>query len=163
MEYAMSPVTIAPPPEQHIISYAGFWRRTAASLIDSLILDFILVPIEISLGFFKNFHLLLHHGGPDPSMLQSYLLLDWIVVLLWWLYNAIMESSRLQATIGKMALRIIVTDEGGNRITFGRATGRHFAKILSFLMLTIGFMMAGWTKKKQAAHDMIAGTLVIMK
>jgi len=65
--------------------------------------------------------------------------------------------------VGKLTLGIVVTDEDGNRINFGRATGRHFAKMISFLILLIGFMMAGWTKKKQALHDKIAGTLVLFK
>ena len=78
-----------------------------------------------------------------------------------WLYFALMESSSKQATLGKMALGIRVTDVNGNRIGFGRATGRHFAKILSGLILGIGFLMAAFTEKKQALHDMIAGTLVV--
>jgi len=72
-----------------------------------------------------------------------------------------MESSESQATLGKRAVSIKVTDMNGNRISFGRATGRDFAKIISGLPLFIGFMMAGWTSKKQALHDMIAETLVI--
>ncbi len=155
----MSPVTITPPPEHPVISYAGFWRRFWAYILDAIILDFVSIPVWIRFGLFKNFPKL----GSLPSDHSMLLLLDWIFVLLFWLYYAIMESSRLQATIGKMALGIIVTDENGNRINFGRATGRHFAKLLSFLSLCIGFMMAGWTKKKQAMHDKIAGTLVIFK
>lgn len=65
--------------------------------------------------------------------------------------------------MGKRALGIIVTDEHGERLTFARATGRHFAKFLSGLVLYIGFLMAGWTSRKQAIHDMVANTLVVMK
>lgn len=78
-----------------------------------------------------------------------------------WLYFSIMESSKAQATIGKMALSLKVTDMEGNRISFGRATGRFFGKFISEIILMIGFMMAGWTEKKQALHDMMADTLVI--
>jgi uncharacterized RDD family membrane protein YckC len=74
-----------------------------------------------------------------------------------------MESSRYQASLGKMALGIVVTDLSGQRISFGRATGRHFAKIISKITIYIGYMMAGWTQQKQALHDMIAGCLVIRK
>jgi uncharacterized RDD family membrane protein YckC len=74
-----------------------------------------------------------------------------------------MESSVKQATLGKLAIGIIVTDLQGSRITFGRATGRYFGKILSSLILSIGYIMAGFTEKKQALHDMIAGCLVVMK
>lgn len=80
-----------------------------------------------------------------------------------WLYFALMESSGQQGTIGKMALGIKVTDMNGNRIGFGRATGRYFGKIISSLTLTIGYIMAGFTQQKQALHDIIAGCLVINK
>lgn len=74
-----------------------------------------------------------------------------------------MESSKYQGTIGKKVLGIIVTDENGNRITFGRATGRYFAKIISGMTLWVGYIIAGFTDKKQALHDIIANTLVWKK
>ena len=74
-----------------------------------------------------------------------------------------MESSVKRATLGKMALGIAVTDVDGRRITFMRATGRHFAKMISGLILLIGYLMAAWTKKKQGLHDILAGTLVVNK
>ena len=78
-----------------------------------------------------------------------------------WLYSALMESSAKQATVGKLALGIIVTDMEGRRIGFGKATGRHFAKFLSALILGIGFIMVAFTQRKQGLHDILAGTLVI--
>ena len=78
-----------------------------------------------------------------------------------WLYFALLESSAKQGTLGKMALGIRVTDLDGNRISFGRATGRYFAKFISAIILYIGFIMAAFTAKKQALHDIIASTLVI--
>jgi uncharacterized RDD family membrane protein YckC len=81
-----------------------------------------------------------------------------------WLYFAAMESSERQATIGKSVLSLRVTDYEGRRISFGRATGRFFAKIVSGMVpLLIGYIMAAFTEKKQALHDMIAGTLVLRK
>lgn len=80
-----------------------------------------------------------------------------------WLYFALMESSAYQGTLGKMALGIRVTDLDGGQIDFGRATGRYFAKILSFITLMIGYIMAAFTGKKQALHDIIAGTVVLMR
>jgi len=59
-----------------------------------------------------------------------------------------------------MALSMKVTDLQGNRISFARATGRHFAKYISAMILLIGYIMAGFTERKQALHDMITGTLV---
>jgi hypothetical protein len=80
-----------------------------------------------------------------------------------WLYFALQESSTAQATLGKRALGIKVTDANGRRIGFGRATGRFFGKILSGLVFAIGFMLAGWTERKQALHDFLAGTLVVFR
>ena len=78
-----------------------------------------------------------------------------------WLYSALMESSATQGTLGKMALGIIVTDMNGDRITFGKATGRFFGKIISSLILCIGFLMIAFTDRKRGLHDMIASTLVV--
>jgi len=81
-----------------------------------------------------------------------------------WLYYAWMESSSWQGTLGKKALGLIVTDLEGRRVTFGRATGRYFSKMITGLIpLAIGYIMAGFTAKKQAIHDMIAGCLVLRK
>jgi len=80
-----------------------------------------------------------------------------------WLYYALLESSSRQATIGKMALGIIVIDEEGGQITFGKATVRYFAKILSALLLFVGYLMVAFTQRKQGLHDLIAETLVINK
>src|SRR6185437_10738459 len=73
------------------------------------------------------------------------------------------ESSAWQATPGKMALNMSVTDMYGRRIGFGQATGRFFGKILSGLVFDIGFMLAGWTASKQALHDLMAGCCVVRK
>ena len=86
-----------------------------------------------------------------------------ISTIIQWLYFSLTESSSWQATLGKKALGLTVTDLEGRRIGFGRATGRYFAKYLSTLILFIGWLMAGFTEKKQALHDMMAGTLVLRK
>ncbi len=81
-----------------------------------------------------------------------------------WLYHAFLESSEWQATAGKKALGLVVTDLGGARISFARASGRHFAKLITGLIpLGVGYILAGVTEKKQALHDMIAGCLVLRK
>lgn len=123
--------------------YAGFWRRFAAYLIDGVILSIVLVPLTLA----------------APAEQQA--AFSPITTGIAWLYFALMESSSRQATVGKMALGIVVTDMEGNRIGFGRATGRYFAKIISGLILFIGFLMAGFTQKKQALHDIIVNTLVV--
>ena len=84
------------------------------------------------------------------------------IVAGWWLYFALQESSAAQATVGKRALGIRVTDLNGSRLTFGKATGRFFGKAVTGLIpFGIGWIMAGFTERKQALHDMIAGTLVV--
>ena len=99
---------------------------------------------------------------PSPGVEgASFLITGAFNTLVNWLYAALLESSSYQATLGKMALGLKVIALEGHRISFARATGRHFAKILSLLMFLIGFIMVGFTRRKQGLHDMLAGTLVI--
>ena len=84
-----------------------------------------------------------------------------VSVLAWWLYEALMTSSRRQATVGKMAVGLVVADEGRARLSFIHASGRHFAKYLSYLLFGIGVLMVAFTERKQGLHDKLAGTLVI--
>ena len=98
---------------------------------------------------------------PDDAAAGGNLLANLLSVVVGWLYYALMESSGMQATLGKKALGLIVTDESGQRISFARATGRYFAKIVSALILLIGFIMVAFTERKQGLHDKLAGTLVV--
>ena len=130
--------------------YAGFWRRVAAVILDGLIVGVVTVPLTLAFGD--------GDGYADAARSSAASSISAVVT---WLYSALMESSAKQATVGKMALGIIVTDLEGRRIGFGKATGRHFAKILSALILGIGFIMVAFTQRKQGLHDILAGTLVI--
>jgi len=136
-----------------IVKYAGFWKRFAAFIIDSIIISIVTYIVYLMIP------VMLSRERPESEVFLGWIL--WMIVN--WLYGAVMESSSGQATLGKMALGIIVTDYEGKRISFGRATGRLFAKIISGLILLIGYIMAGFTGKKQALHDMIAKTLVVVK
>lgn len=138
-------------------SYAGFWRRFVAIIIDAIILNIAFYIIGAIFG--------VPYGMPGRSASTAGFFsgFNLVTTIIAWLYFVLMESSTKQATIGKMALGIKVTDMDGNRISFGRATGRHFAKIISAIILLIGFIMAGFTEKKQALHDMIAQCLVVKK
>jgi uncharacterized RDD family membrane protein YckC len=131
------------------MEYSGFWRRFVAYVIDNILLSVIFWLLALVLGGIAG----------DGGVIGAYILgaIGWLV------YYAAMESSTSQATVGKIALGIQVTDLEGNRISFGKALGRNLAKILSALILYIGFIMAAFTAKKQALHDMIAGTLVVKK
>jgi len=75
----------------------------------------------------------------------------------------LMESSKFGGTLGKMAVNIKVVDMEGNPISFGRATGRYFSRIITNMTFLIGYIIAGFTEKKQALHDLIASCLVIQK
>lgn len=133
--------------------YGGFWARFAAYVLDSILLGFAMAAIPITFGG------LLGMVAPDPAVLRLFELL--VQGVLTWLYFAFMESSEWQATLGKKALGLAVADLKGERISFGRATGRYFAKIPSGFVFGVGYIMAAFTEKKQALHDMIAGTLVV--
>jgi uncharacterized RDD family membrane protein YckC len=133
--------------------YAGFWRRVVAVILDGLVLAIVTVPLNLAFGGGDDI-------GSNSGMYYSPAASS-IGGALSWLYYALMESSAKQATLGKMAMGIIVTDLEGSRIGFGKATGRYFAKILSALILGIGFLMVAFTQRKQGLHDILAGTLVV--
>jgi len=133
--------------------YAGFWKRLAALVLDYVILLATSIFIGAVIG--------LLFGSPQGSNELADNLGGLAGILVWWLYYGLMESSPRQATLGKMALRIRVVDLRGERVSFLRASARHFAKLLSGVILLVGYMMAGFTSRKQALHDMIAGCLVV--
>ena len=150
-----------------IFAYAGFWRRFVANFIDGLILGagsliifFIFLFVIAMLGVTSKSI----EGAENilgVSIVLFYGVSNILMIVIGWLYYALMESSVKQATLGKMAIGVMVTDLNGQRISFARATGRHFAKIISGMILYIGYIMAGFTSRKQALHDMLAGCLVI--
>jgi uncharacterized RDD family membrane protein YckC len=146
--------------------YAGFWLRFVASLLDGIILA---VPMAILYGLLVATAIpaiVRNQGDPGAIMatiLPRLLLFEFLAFVAQWLYFALMESSSWQATLGKKALGLYVTDTDGNRVSFARATGRFFAKMISGLTLLIGYIMAGFTEKKQALHDIIASCLVMRK
>ena len=127
--------------------YAGFGKRFLAVLLDGVILGIINILLTAVVGG------ILGKSGQAIASLA--------LILITWLYYAIQESSAKQATIGKQALGIVVTDLDGKRIDFVKATIRHFSKYISTIILMIGYLMALFTEKKQDLHDMTAGTLVV--
>ena len=144
--------------------HAGFWRRVAAWFIDVLILSAIQWLLVLSLGTWLLVPWALVDGGHGDTMARLFDSgLQPFGIVAAWLYFALCEASRWQATPGKLALGLSVTDEYGNRIRFGRATGRFFGKFVSALIFGIGFLLAGWTARKQALHDLMAGCCVVRK
>ncbi len=138
--------------------YAGFWYRFLAYLIDFLISLCVFFPLGFILG------LLIVATGSDPrspEIMVTRLGVNGISVIVGWLYFSVCESSSWQGTVGKKLLGLRVTDLNDHRISFAKATGRHFGKILSALILLIGFIMIAFTEQKQGLHDILAGTLVL--
>jgi uncharacterized RDD family membrane protein YckC len=155
--YSAAPGWAAAPTSS--VRYGGFWIRFVALIVDCLIVSVVVWPATAIIG------IAVHLAGGVVSMpmlgihLVSGIVAFTLSVCAYWLYEAGMESSSKQATLGKMALGLKVTDLEGHRISFTRATGRHFAKYLSGILF-LGYIMAGFTERHQALHDMIAGTLV---
>lgn len=155
--------------------YAGFWLRVAAALIDGIILGIPLVFVWIIMfaGAIPFFAHAREAGNPAlvlAAILPRLILILFLGLLLSWLYWAAMESSTWQATLGKRAVGVYVTDLAGNRVTFGRASGRFFAgrgigaiPSIGGLYFLVSCIMAGLTEKKQALRDMIASCLVMRK
>jgi uncharacterized RDD family membrane protein YckC len=156
--------------------YAGFWLRVVAAMVDGFILGIPMGAAAVAAFFLM--------GGPsiiariaqtnDPNQIQNivpsmigslfgfYGIIFAVGIVSQWLYYALMESSARQATLGKMVLHLYVTDMNGNRISFGRASGRVFTKVgMGFVPLGfVGYILAGFTERKQALEDFVASTLV---
>jgi uncharacterized RDD family membrane protein YckC len=155
-------------------NYAGFWLRFVALIIDLIIIGVIrgvfIIPLLAMMGIglandIQNMDV------NDPASVVGLIgtvmaaasVVTLISTIVWVLYYTFLESSKLQASIGKLALGLIVTDSNGARLDFGKALVRNVCKIISSLILCIGFIMAAFTDKKQALHDIIANTLVVKK
>ncbi|MGB2672019.1 MAG: RDD family protein [Candidatus Acidiferrum sp.] len=155
------------------VEYAGFWLRFVAYIIDGIVsciaFVILLIPLFVLTGAGAALGRIIsgEDVGDDVSaFLGAGFILGFfgIILVVSWLYYALSESSSWQATLGKKILNLKVTDMTGQRITFGRASGRYFAKIITGMIpLLIGYIMAGFTEKKQAIHDMIASCLVLRK
>jgi uncharacterized RDD family membrane protein YckC len=152
-------------PRQIQVAYAGFWLRAVAFLIDLLVVViFTGPPILYLLG--KN----VGTAAPLQAMMdfarggtRQAIAINLLAEMAYWLYSASLESSVWQATIGKKLLGLYVTDVNGKRVSFARASGRFVGKSLEQLTLFIGFLAAGFTARKQALHDIVAGCLVLRK
>lgn len=140
--------------------HAGFWRRCAAMIIDGLLIGLALALVQAVLSFAVIGTL--GTGGEGLGALASMFgVMSLLSLVIQWLYFALFESGSAQATPGKRVLGIKVVDDRGRRIGFGRASGRFLGKILSGALLGIGYLMAGWTERKRALHDMVADTCVV--
>lgn len=142
--------------------YAGFWIRVVAYLMDCAVC---FVPvcaiavIALAIGGYAT-----ANQTPETTVSLAPLWICMLVgLLVQWPYWAIMESSRLQATLGKMAAGVIVIDAKGNRLTFARATGRYFARVVAAIPLYLGLIMVAFDARKRGLHDRLAATFVVKK
>src|SRR6478736_3800757 len=151
-------------------NYAGFWIRFVAIIIDGIIVGiiraFLVVPILAAVGisFATNFQ---NFDAENMDMEEFIPLLAAVIAaagalallstVIWVLYGTLMEASKYQATLGKIALGLIVTDINGGKLDFSKALVRNLGKLLSNFIFLIGYIMAAFTEKKQGLHDIIAG------
>lgn len=153
----ITPSNIQQPMQQPIQNtapvYAGFWVRFAAMVVDTVIFQTIFIILVIILVVFV------------PSVIENELIKNVIIGvygLCFFLYYVLTQSGAHQATIGKRLAGLrVVRSTDMSRISIGRSIGRELAKIISYAMFMIGFIMAGFTTKKQGLHDMMAGTVVV--
>jgi uncharacterized RDD family membrane protein YckC len=133
--------------------YVGFWKRLAASFLDLLSFSFLLLFIGLIISVFG----LIIPGNIIDVILKIF------IGALYILYFPVLESSKDQSTFGKRALNIIVVDVQGQRISFLRALWRFFAKFISWFFFFLGFIMIGFSNKKQGLHDLLSGCMVVQK
>jgi uncharacterized RDD family membrane protein YckC len=153
------------------VAYAGFWLRFVAFLIDGVVSGFLFLILLIPLFILTGAGAALGRIGSGEDISEdvgAFLAFGFVIgffgitIGVRWLYYALSESSSWQATLGKKMLNLTVTDMTGQPISFARASGRYFSKFVTNLIpLAIGYILAGFTEKKQAIHDMIASCLVL--
>jgi len=143
--------------------YAGFWIRLGASMIDGLVLFGAIIVLVIGLVLVFGAVLDGRRGRVSGAeMLLFQLIAFFVYIVIPWLYDAVF-TSRYGGTPGKLLLRLCVIRDDGAKISFGRATGRFFAKMLSYMILYIGCIIAAFDSEKRALHDHLAGTRVILR
>jgi uncharacterized RDD family membrane protein YckC len=142
------------PPFMRTLSYAPFLRRVGAHIIDTIVVYGCSFAALVLMTLVADIAAKEHSGPLMALTVVAVLSFQW-----WYYANA--ESSPLQATLGKQAVGLKVTDLNGTRISFGRASARFAAKLLNGLLLGSGFLLAPFTSKHQALHDLLAATVVI--
>jgi len=139
------------------VVYAGFWKRYAAYFIDYILLTVVTLPLSMIINVMGASS---GNEGVQVALTLVVMLLSLVISIG---YYAGFHASRGGATLGKMAVGIKVVRGNGERISFLRAFCRYLATIVSSLILMIGFIMAAFTERKQALHDMMCDTLVVDK
>ena len=145
-------------------NYAGFWWRVLAAILDGVLMAIVLLPISVALDFIFG---LGQYGSSRTATPQIAIVAVGINIVIQYgthiAYYGLMESSRHQATLGKLACGLYVTDIVGARVSLGKAMCRYLASLLSGIILCVGYLMGAFTQKKQCLHDILCGTLVIKR
>jgi uncharacterized RDD family membrane protein YckC len=135
-------------------AYGGLWIRFAANVVDTVVL---LLPTLLVSFLYRS----VTPANEEVEKVFVELVDAGLNIAIWWVYTAVLLSSPWQATIGMRICGLKIVDYEGQRISFGRATGRFFASCLSALLLCVGFLMIAWTQRRQGLHDFMANTLVV--
>ncbi len=157
-----TPVPVFAPSE--FAGYGGFWLRVLATIIDSLLLGVVIVPLLFVLIAVFGVAGSVTPGNEQAAMAAMLTLMPLFIIIpvgIGWLYEAYMTSSSKQATLGHLALHMKVVNRNGQRLSFGHATGRYFAKMINNFTLYIGWLLVAFTERKQGLHDIIAGTYIV--
>jgi uncharacterized RDD family membrane protein YckC len=142
------------------VHYGGFWIRVLAYIVDGIILNIVFWVLALIFGVGMFDQMMMGDAAAMGEMSGAMGLLQLMGLAIFLVYGAGFNSSNLQATPGKLLVRLKVTDDAGGKLSFPRALGREAAKIVSTLILLIGFLMVAFTDRKRGLHDMIASTLV---
>ena len=145
------------------VVYAGFWKRAAANIIDSIIIGMVGGILGAIIGGVLGAAMGMNGGLGGGGFIAIQLITNLVSITITAGYYAWFHSSINRATLGKMAIGIKVVRTDGEAISFLRGIGRYFAFLLSSLILMIGLLMAAFTERKQGLHDMLCDTLVVDK
>lgn len=143
------------------MEYAGFWLRVWAGAIDVTLEALVALLITVIVDFVLKLTTSKFGLSPITVSYVSGIVFIFVLTVGAWLYSAFAESSKWRATVGKRIVGLQVLTSSGGRLSFGHATVRHFMKFLSLFTVAVGFMMAGWTKRRQALHDMPCDCIVV--
>ncbi|URJ62375.1 RDD family protein [Paenibacillus polymyxa] len=140
--------------------YGGFWIRTAAFLIDLIIMTLLVILVGSMLSITPDLL-----GIEETGFILEFLI--WMPLIFWlvlpWLYCGLWESSKVQATPGKLAFSLVVVDKEGKRLGFLHASGRYWIKAITFTFIHIIYIVVAFTPKKQGVHDLCTNTFVVHK
>ncbi len=156
-ENPYSPPKVNLDTEPQSLIYVGFWARTVATIVDSLLMVAVIVPLMMGLYGDEAYDMMGFEGGSATGSLVDILvsyILPAIAVLLFWFYKS--------ATPGKILVHAKIVDEHtGGKPSLGQFIVRYIGYYLSSIVFMLGFIWIAFDRRKQGWHDKIAKTLVV--